>query len=86
MIRDMIAKLMEEANEEAEHKGWCDAELATNEQTIDMATDATRCRFRRLRLSNPVLQTRLWSHPAELRPLSSMLDVMGDWITRYASK
>merc|ERR1719271_1574635 len=24
---------MEEANEEAEHKGWCDTELSTNEQT-----------------------------------------------------
>lgn len=24
---------MEEANEEAEHKGWCDTELQTNEQT-----------------------------------------------------
>merc|ERR550514_1236767 len=29
----MIVKLMEEANEEAEHKGWCDTELSTNEQT-----------------------------------------------------
>merc|ERR1719207_416182 len=33
MIKDLITKLLEEANEEAEHKGWCDAELATNEQT-----------------------------------------------------
>merc|ERR1719183_687566 len=24
---------MEQANEEAEHKGWCDTELTTNEQT-----------------------------------------------------
>merc|ERR1719388_484377 len=29
----MITKLMEEANEEAEKKGWCDTEMATNEQT-----------------------------------------------------
>merc|ERR1719456_140483 len=33
MIKDMITKLMEEANEEAEKKGWCDTEMATNEQT-----------------------------------------------------
>merc|ERR1719486_1888870 len=33
MIKDLITKLMEEANEEAEHKGWCDTELSTNEQT-----------------------------------------------------
>lgn len=26
MIKDLIVKLMEEANEEAEHKGWCPGE------------------------------------------------------------
>merc|ERR1719421_1791125 len=33
MIQDLIYKLMEEAQNEAEHKGWCDTELSTNEQT-----------------------------------------------------
>jgi len=33
MIKDLIVKLMEESNEEAEHKGWCDTELSTNAQT-----------------------------------------------------
>jgi hypothetical protein len=33
LINDLIVKLMEEANEEAEHNGWCSTELATNEKT-----------------------------------------------------
>jgi len=33
MIQDLIYRLMEEANAEASQKGWCDEELATNEQT-----------------------------------------------------
>jgi len=40
MIKDLIDKLMEEANEEAAHKGWCDTELATNEKTRTEKTDA----------------------------------------------
>merc|ERR1719253_2042941 len=39
MIKDMIVRLMEEANEEAEHKGWCDTELATNKQTREKKTE-----------------------------------------------
>merc|ERR1719353_1716985 len=39
MIKDLIVRLMEEANEEAEHKGWCDTELSTNEQTRKEKTD-----------------------------------------------
>merc|ERR1712151_434436 len=40
MIKDLIMGLMEEANEEAEHKGWCDTELSTNEQTRKEKTEA----------------------------------------------
>jgi hypothetical protein len=35
MIKDLIVKLMEEATEETEHKGWCDTEMTTNKQTRD---------------------------------------------------
>merc|ERR1719421_1406978 len=40
MIKDLIVKLLEQANEEAEHKGWCDTELSTNEQTRKEKTEA----------------------------------------------
>merc|ERR550514_2302927 len=40
MIKDMVVKLMEEAAEEAEHKGWCDTELSTNEQTRKEKTES----------------------------------------------
>jgi len=36
MIKDLITKLMEEANSEADHHGYCQAELATNKQTRDI--------------------------------------------------
>jgi len=41
MIKDLIVRLMEEAAEETEHKGWCDTELGTNkimreERTADV--------------------------------------------------
>merc|ERR1719310_88168 len=41
MIEDMITKLMEEANEEAEHKGFCDTEMTTNKQTRDKKTEVS---------------------------------------------
>jgi len=40
MIKDLIVRLMEEANEEADHKGWCDTKLSTNEQTRKEKTEA----------------------------------------------
>jgi len=40
MIKDLITRLQEEAAAEAEHKGWCDTELSTNEQTRKEKTEA----------------------------------------------
>jgi len=39
MIKDMIVKLMEEANSESEHKGWCDTEMSVNGQTRETKSD-----------------------------------------------
>jgi len=36
MIKDLIVKLMEQANREADHKAYCDTELATNKQTREI--------------------------------------------------
>jgi hypothetical protein len=40
MIKDLIIRLMEEANQETEHKGWCDAELGVNKVTREKKTEA----------------------------------------------
>jgi len=39
MIKDMIDKLTQEAQEEAEHKGFCDSELGSNKATRDTKTE-----------------------------------------------
>jgi len=40
MIKDLVVKLMEEAQAETEHKGWCDTELSTNKHTREEKTEA----------------------------------------------
>jgi len=40
MIKDLIVKLMEEATEETEHKGWCDTEMGSNKQTREDKAEA----------------------------------------------
>jgi len=40
MVKDLIVKLMEEANAEVEQKGYCDKEMATNTHTRKEKTEA----------------------------------------------
>merc|ERR1719174_3139558 len=42
MIKDLVYKLMEEAAAEMEHKGFCDTELVTNQQTRDKKTEEVK--------------------------------------------
>jgi hypothetical protein len=39
MIQDMIAQLMDQASEEADHNSWCTSELGSNKKTRDSKTD-----------------------------------------------
>lgn len=39
MVKDLMIKLMEEQTAETEHKGWCDTEMTTNEQTREKKTE-----------------------------------------------
>merc|ERR1740130_2119196 len=40
MLKDLVVRLMDEANEESSHKGWCDTELGTNAQTRKEKSDS----------------------------------------------
>merc|ERR1719335_1661871 len=39
MIKDLIVKLMEEANAEADQHAYCETELATNKQTREIKSE-----------------------------------------------
>jgi len=40
MIKDLVVKLMEEAQAETEQKGWCDTEMKTNKHTREEKTES----------------------------------------------
>merc|ERR1719262_388529 len=68
MIKELITKLMEEANEEAEHKGWCDQELSTNEQTRKtktMAVETLHAEIDQLETSIAKLTEEIAAHTKE---------------------
>mmetsp|Transcript_32870 Transcript_32870/g.79191 ORF Transcript_32870/g.79191 Transcript_32870/m.79191 type:complete len:681 (+) Transcript_32870:84-2126(+) len=74
MIKDMIIKLKEEANEEAEHKGWCDTELTTNQQTRDRKTsqvEQAQASISELQASNAKLTAEVEELQAEIAELEA---------------
>merc|ERR1719446_1130879 len=76
MIKDLITRLLEEANEEAEHKGWCDTELATNEQTRKEKTDAVEtlhAEIDELQASIAKLAEEVAEHTQEVADLESAM-------------
>jgi len=73
MIKDMIVKLMEEATEESEHKGWCDTEMASNKQTREDKSDSVSTLSAQQELLTAKIST-LGSDMAELSDAISAID------------
>jgi len=48
MIKDLVVKLMEEAQAETEQKGYCDTELKTNKHTREEKTEAVELLYARV--------------------------------------
>eukprot|EP00397_Hematodinium_sp_SG-2012_P023705 GEMP01024644.1.p1 GENE.GEMP01024644.1~~GEMP01024644.1.p1 ORF type:complete len:660 (+),score=201.60 GEMP01024644.1:67-2046(+) len=69
MIRDMVTRLMEEANEEASHKGFCDTELATNKNTREAKTEAVD----RLRSQADALTSNISQLSTQIQTLSQQI-------------
>jgi hypothetical protein len=75
MIKDLIVKLMEEANEEADHHGFCTAELATNKQTREnKATEVEE------------LTASVDKLTAEIGELATQISQLSDSITEIAAQ
>jgi len=73
MIQDLIVRLLEQAAEEAEKKGWCDTELTTNKQTRatkSKAVDTLKAEIDGLKAST----TKLTEEIAELTAGVAELD------------
>lgn len=73
MINDLITKLMEEAQEEVEHKGFCDQELATNTQTREHKTQAVQTLTAEIDMLDASI-TKLTEDLAELNAAVADLD------------
>jgi len=73
MINDLITKLMEEAQEEVEHKGFCDQELATNGQTREHKTEAVQTLTAEIDMLDASI-TKLTEDLAELNAAVADLD------------
>lgn len=72
MIRSLITKLLEQANGEADHKGWCDAELATNKQTRQIKTDEVE----KLMTESESLNAEIVQLAQEIQDLSDELSAL----------
>jgi uncharacterized coiled-coil DUF342 family protein len=85
LIEDMINKLLEEANEESDHKGWCDTEMVKNKQTRESKTediDAMHAKVDKLEASISSLAQEIADLEASLveinKAVAEALEVRGE--------
>jgi chromosome segregation ATPase len=74
MIKDLIVRLIEEANEESEHKGWCDGELGANAETRNAKAaqvEGLQAEIEELRATAAQLGQDLAQTSAEIQDLST---------------
>ena len=69
VINNLIIRLSEEAASVVEHKGWCDTELATNQQT----RDAKASTMEKLRATVHDLEASMENFAMEVAELSAQL-------------
>merc|ERR1719183_105400 len=75
MIKELLVRLMEEANEEAEQKGFCDEELSKNEQTRKAKTERVE-----------VLQAENEELTASIAQLDEEMTTLNEEITKLTSE
>jgi len=76
LIQELIERLLKEAEQEANHKGWCDREIALAEQSRDQSADDIKALNEQLEMSEPrraKLSQRIKELDAELVTLNSDL-------------
>jgi len=75
MIKDLITKLMEEANAEQDQHGYCQAELATNKQTRDIKSSEVE-----------ELTAKIESETSTSQRLSSEITALADALSELKAK
>ena len=81
MINNLITRLSEEAASVVEHKGWCDTELTTNEQT----QDAKASTVEKLRATVHELEASMENLAMEVAELSAQLSRLREEVPNVTS-
>ena len=81
VINNLITRLSDEAASVAEHKGWCDTELATNEQTRDPLASIVE----KLRATVHELEASMENLAREVAELSAQLSRLREEVPNATS-